>query len=114
MWNRLFSTEKYKSIYDRYHACQQLKAMLEMVGCQRLIVGHTPQMMGANCECDGRVWRVDVGMSSGVLDAEPQVGKAAPQGMQGGIIYGAGHENAAAAGGRVVLFLEWRVWARFP
>lgn len=31
------------------------------------------QLGGANCECDGKVWRVDVGMSSGVLNAEPQV-----------------------------------------
>lgn len=27
------------------------------------------QMRGVNCECDGKVWRVDVGMSSGVLNA---------------------------------------------
>lgn len=26
-------------------------------------------MRGANVECDGLVWRIDVGMSSGVLDA---------------------------------------------
>jgi hypothetical protein len=26
-------------------------------------------MRGANSECDGKVWRIDVGMSSGVLDA---------------------------------------------
>jgi hypothetical protein len=38
-----------------------------------MVVGHTPQMGGLNAECNGRVWRVDVGMSSGVLNAEPQV-----------------------------------------
>ena len=32
------------------------------------------QTNGANCECRGRVWRMDVGMSKGVLDALPQVG----------------------------------------
>jgi len=26
-----------------------------------------------NAECNGRIWRVDVGMSSGVLGAEAQV-----------------------------------------
>jgi hypothetical protein len=26
-------------------------------------------MRGANVDCDGMVWRMDVGMSSGVLDA---------------------------------------------
>ena len=40
---------------------------------KRLVVGHTPQMQGANCECDGKIWRVDVGMSFGVLGANPQV-----------------------------------------
>lgn len=30
------------------------------------------QMYGLNSECDGKVWRVDVGMSSGVLNAEAQ------------------------------------------
>ena len=30
------------------------------------------QLGGANCECNGRVWRMDVGMSSGVLNAVPQ------------------------------------------
>ena len=30
-------------------------------------------MGGANSELDGRVWRIDVGMSSGVLDAPVSV-----------------------------------------
>lgn len=30
-------------------------------------------MEGLNSECDGKVWRVDVGMSSGVLNADAQV-----------------------------------------
>ena len=33
----------------------------------------TVQTIGANCECNGRVWRMDVGMSKGVLNARPQV-----------------------------------------
>jgi hypothetical protein len=45
------------------------KLIAEGVGAARLVVGHTPQMRGANVECDGLVWRIDVGMSSGVLDA---------------------------------------------
>ena len=35
--------------------------------------GVAAQTNGANCECKGRVWRMDVGMSKGVLDAPPQV-----------------------------------------
>ena len=31
------------------------------------------QQKGLNQECDGQVWRVDVGMSAGVLNALPQV-----------------------------------------
>jgi hypothetical protein len=30
-------------------------------------------MRGANVDCDGLVWRIDVGMSSGVLDAPVSV-----------------------------------------
>lgn len=37
------------------------------------IKGLLMQAQGANCECNGQVWRVDVGMSSGVLNAIPQV-----------------------------------------
>lgn len=44
-----------------------------MVGAARMVVGHTPQMSGCNCECEGKIWRIDVGMSSGVLDATPEV-----------------------------------------
>ena len=34
------------------------------------------QLEGANCECDRRVWRMDVGMSEGVLNANPQAKRA--------------------------------------
>jgi hypothetical protein len=51
----------------------QLKATLQAIGARAMVVGHTPQMSGVNAECEGRVWRVDAGMSSGVLGAEPQV-----------------------------------------
>ena len=39
----------------------------------RLVVGHTPQLGGCNGECDGRIWRIDVGMSFGVVGADPEV-----------------------------------------
>lgn len=47
--------------------------VLAKVGGARLIVGHTPQIAGANCECEGQVWRMDVGMSYGVLNRPVQV-----------------------------------------
>lgn len=59
--------------YERHHVCAQLDVTLTSLNCRAMVVGHTPQMGGCNCECNGRVWRVDVGMSSGVLNAEPEV-----------------------------------------
>jgi hypothetical protein len=38
----------------------------------RMVVGHTPQPDGANEVCRGGVWRIDVGMSRGVLKGTPQ------------------------------------------
>lgn len=73
MWNRTFGKEKWVSPVDRMHATQLLDNTLGGLGCRRLVVGHTPQMGGANAECDGRVWRLDVGMSRNMLDAAPAV-----------------------------------------
>ena len=73
MWNRAYGKERYASQAERHGACRQLKTALDAAGCDRLVVGHTPQLGGANCECGGTVWRLDVGMSSGVLNARPAV-----------------------------------------
>ncbi|KAK9835143.1 hypothetical protein WJX81_001017 [Elliptochloris bilobata] len=73
MWNRQFGREKFTTQLERRRVCQALQGTLEMLGARQLVVGHTPQLGGANCECNGRVWRIDVGMSSGVLNAVPQV-----------------------------------------
>ncbi|KIZ02868.1 Uncharacterized protein MNEG_5094 [Monoraphidium neglectum] len=69
MWSRQLSVEKWINPIDRFQASKQVSLALQLVGAKRLVVGHTPQMRGANSECDGKVWRIDVGMSSGVLDA---------------------------------------------
>eukprot|EP00850_Spirogloea_muscicola_P007004 SM000034S12758 [mRNA] locus=s34:513672:515094:- [translate_table: standard] len=73
VWSRLYSREEYDTLDERRKACMLLGAALEAADAKRLIVGHTPQLAGANCECRGKVWRVDVGMSSGMLNAPPQV-----------------------------------------
>ncbi len=73
MWNRTQSKERFPSQHERYHACKTLEQALESMGAERLVVGHTPQVSGANCECEGRVWRMDVGMSYGVLNRPVQV-----------------------------------------
>ena len=46
MWNRIYGKEKFANLYDRYFACQQLKMTLELTGCKRLVIGHTPQVRG--------------------------------------------------------------------
>ena len=44
MWNRTYGKEKFANLYDKYHACSQLNMMLELTGCKRLVIGHTPQV----------------------------------------------------------------------
>jgi hypothetical protein len=59
---------------DRDRACETLGKTLDAIdGAKRLVVGHTPQLGGCNAECDGRIWRIDVGMSFGVVGADPEV-----------------------------------------
>jgi hypothetical protein len=73
MWNRTVGKEKWVSPVDRIHASKLLNTALSGLNCNRLVVGHTPQMGGANSELDGKVWRLDVGMSRNMLDAPPCV-----------------------------------------
>lgn len=57
---------------EQANACNKLRETLDALGVKRLVVGHTPQMEGCNSECDRLVWRVDVGMSAGVMGAPVQ------------------------------------------
>jgi hypothetical protein len=43
--------------------CEELGKVLSLLSAKRLIVGHTVQEQGINSACDGRVWRIDVGLS---------------------------------------------------
>ena len=43
MWNRDFGKEGLNT-YDRICMCSLLRATLRMVGVERMIVGHTPQV----------------------------------------------------------------------
>ncbi|KAH9621846.1 hypothetical protein KSS87_013160 [Heliosperma pusillum] len=45
---------------------------LQAIGAKAMVVGHTPQTQGVNCEYNCSIWRIDVGMSSGVLDSRPE------------------------------------------
>ncbi len=43
--------------------CAELTRVLSALSAQRLVVGHTVQQQGINSACDGKVWRIDVGLS---------------------------------------------------
>lgn len=73
VWSRLYSKENFDRPQERIQACGTLAAALSATNSRGLVVGHTPQTIGGNSKCDGRVWRIDVGMSSGVLHALPEV-----------------------------------------
>jgi hypothetical protein len=45
-------------------ACAMLEQALSALRAKRMVVGHTIQEGGINPGCDGRVWRIDVGMSA--------------------------------------------------
>lgn len=56
VWTRAYSSAP--------ESCDQLDEVLHALGVKRLVVGHTPQQSGINSGCDGRVWRIDVGISA--------------------------------------------------
>jgi hypothetical protein len=45
-------------------ACDTLDTVLDRLGVQRMVVGHTVQTTGITAFCGGRVWCIDVGMAS--------------------------------------------------
>lgn len=55
IWTRRYSTDP--------GDCPQLAEVLRQLGAKRMIVGHTPQQGGISAACDGKVWRIDTGMS---------------------------------------------------
>ncbi len=44
-------------------SCAELGRVLSALSAQRMVVGHTVQKPGINSACDGKVWRIDVGLS---------------------------------------------------
>jgi hypothetical protein len=44
-------------------ACKELATVLDWLSAKRLVVGHSVQQQGVNSACDGKVWRIDVGLS---------------------------------------------------
>jgi hypothetical protein len=43
--------------------CATLTDVLRSLGAKRIVMGHTVQRNGINPACDGKAWRIDVGMA---------------------------------------------------
>jgi hypothetical protein len=57
VWHRDFA------LSDDAETCATLADALSRVGASRMVIGHTVQRDGIGSACDGRVWRVDVGLA---------------------------------------------------
>ncbi|XP_028547571.1 shewanella-like protein phosphatase 1 isoform X1 [Dendrobium catenatum] len=73
VWNRLYSRDTTDIDYRSWKISSILEETLQAVGAKRMVVGHTPQFNGANSKYNKKIWRIDVGMSSGVLHSRPEV-----------------------------------------
>ncbi|KAG9445302.1 hypothetical protein H6P81_016642 [Aristolochia fimbriata] len=75
VWNRLYSGDMtdFKFHERQLQICSVAEETLEKVGAKAMVVGHTPQLEGVNCKYNDSIWRIDVGMSSGVLNSSPEV-----------------------------------------
>ena len=69
VWARDYSHEN-----EEYCDCTALRETLSKIpGAKRMVVGHTIQQRGINSACDDMVFRVDVGLSKGCGDGNPEV-----------------------------------------
>lgn len=57
LWTRLYGAAPGRI------ECGILDEVLNAYGAKRLIIGHTVQRGGIKAACDGKVWRIDVGLS---------------------------------------------------
>lgn len=73
LWNREYSREVWNAESDMQRSCSILARVLNELNANQMVVGHTPQERGCNCACKGKIWRIDVGMSSGVMNTPAQV-----------------------------------------
>ena len=66
IWHREFGKDSLE--FDE-RALEAADGAMRLLGCKRMVIGHTPQSSGINCVCtrEGReIWRVDTGMSQGI------------------------------------------------
>lgn len=57
LWTRMYSAATGRE------ECATLKETLAALDAKRMVMGHTVQRNGINAACDGKAWRIDVGMS---------------------------------------------------
>lgn len=57
LWTRRYSDEAQPP------DCGGLDLALKALSAKRMVVGHTPQRRGITNACDGKVWRIDTGLS---------------------------------------------------
>jgi hypothetical protein len=57
LWSRMYSAAPGRE------ECVTLNETLHLLGAKRMVMGHTVQRNGINAACDGKAWRIDVGMS---------------------------------------------------
>lgn len=69
VWARDYSSED-----ARRCNCEALEEALRMMqGATRMVVGHTIQEAGISSACNDRVFRIDVGLSAGCGNGQPEV-----------------------------------------
>ena len=67
-------TRDYSNVERSRCNCARLQTALDGIpGATRMVVGHTIQPEGINSACNDKVFRVDVGLSRGCGDGEPEV-----------------------------------------
>ncbi|HOU89945.1 MAG TPA: metallophosphoesterase [Polyangiaceae bacterium] len=59
VWSRRYSDDPLAP-----GACAEAERVTTALGVARMVVGHTVQQSGITSACEGRVWRIDVGLSA--------------------------------------------------
>lgn len=58
VWNRVYSRD------PTAETCDTLQTVLDRLGLDRMVVGHTVQESGITAYCGGRLWCIDVGLAA--------------------------------------------------
>ncbi|MBH23974.1 MAG: calcineurin [Myxococcales bacterium] len=74
IWSRHYSSEPVDDA-----DCALLRQTLDLLGAQRMVVGHTVQKRGITSACEGCIWRIDTGMSAH-YGGQPQALEITPSG----------------------------------